>query len=387
MNPSIVLGFQVHHPLRFVEEESHEDDARAFEYMVHNAYVPFIELLLEITRDNPSFRGFCSLSGEHLRHISEQGDKGQELLGYWERLIATGRMQTITEPFMPSIGIWKSERNLFDQVLKHHLHLRKLFQSHNRTLRLFKHYHWEKTANIAGLLGFENILLEGKYTEFGFVPKAPLKTEDQLILQEHAPLDSRHHLHIDHERPKALVMNKSLSQAFWDKFNEGDLGQTAAQDFLHRLSSSHFESFILNIEEFGTHPRRNEAFVFLYEIIKTLIQEGVTFYQPEEWLQIAPHQELNLACLKEPPYQQHPQAPTDNHILQTAYTELVKTLDMLESTSSSPLAWHYLAHDTHQANLYFSEHLMLKEEDDQYNHFEYFLHDMRFIQTKLDKMN
>lgn len=387
MNPSIVLGFQVHHPLRFVEEETEKEDARAFEYMVHTAYVPFIELLLEITRDNPSFRGFCSLSGEHLQHISKQGNVGQELLDYWKRLIATGRMQTITEPFTPSIGIWKSERNLFDQVLKHHLHLRKLFQSHNRTLRLFKHYHWEKTANIAGLMGFQNILLEGKYTEFGFVPPAPLKKEDQIILQEHAPLDARHHLHINHARPKALVMNKSLSQAFWEKFNEGDLGQTVAQDFLHRLSSSRFESFMLDIEEFGTHPRRNEAFVFLYEIIQTLIKEGVTFYQPEEWLQIAPDQELNLACLKQPPHQHIPEAPTDNHILQTAYNELVKTLDMLESTPSTRLAWHYLAHDTHQANLYFSQHLHLKENQEQYLHFEYFLQDLRFIQTKLNKIH
>lgn len=387
MNPSIVLGFQVHHPLRFTEEEDHEDDVRAFEYMVHNTYVPFIELLLEITRDNPSFRGFLSLSGEHLQHIASQEKVGEELLDYWERIIATGRFQTLTEPFTPSIGIWKSERNLFDQVLKHHLHLRKLFQSHNRTLRLFKHYHWEKTANIAGLLGFQNILLEGKYTEFGWVPKTPLKKEDHLILQEHAPLDARHHLHINHTRPKALVMNKSLSKLFWERFNDGDLGQTVAKDFIHRLSSSHFESFMLDIEEFGTHPRRNEAFVFLYEIIQTLIQEGVTFYQPEEWLQVAPEQELNLSCLKQPPYQSIPEAPTGNHILETAYTELVKTIDILDSTSKDRLVWHYLAHDTHQATLYFHEHLELKAEDDRYGHFEYFLHDLRFIQTKLHKIH
>ena len=170
-------------------------------------------------------------------------------------------------------------------------------------------------------------------------------------------------------------------------FHAGDSGQYAAKKLMHRLKSSHFESFMLDIEEFGTHPRAQEAFVFLYEIIKTLTEEGVTFYQPEEWFRVAPHQELNRASLKQPPHQSLPDKPQNNHILQTAYKELVATLDMLETTSENNLAWHYLSHDAHQANDYFKEHLQIKTSDTQYDHFEYFLHDMRYIREVLHKLN
>ena len=387
MNPSIVLGFQVHHPLRFTEEEDFKSNAKAFDHMVHRAYVPFIELLLEAIRDNPSFRAFISLSGEHLHQIRTHKKTGHELEDYWNKLLSTGKIQTITEPFVPSIGIWKSERNLFDQILKHHLYLRENFKVHNRTLRLFKHYKWEKTAHIAGLMGFQNILLEGKYTEFGRIPAAPLEPEDQLIIQEHAPMDYKHHLHINHERPKALVFNKSLSKIFWERFDAGDIGQDVAKEFMHRLTSSRFEAFMLDIEEFGTHPRAQEALVFLYELIDTLTKEGVTFYQPEEWLAIAPEQELNRESLRQPENHIHPPQPTGDHLLETAYKELIQTLDMLDATTPKHLAWHYLAHDTQQTNHYFNEHKDVKEETDQYPHFEDFLKNIQFIQKALEKMS
>lgn len=342
MRPTLCLGFQVHHPLRFTEEG--HDTVTAFEQMAHRAYFPFLNVLYKTLVDIPKFQCFVSISGSFLEHCARSGSVGGELLEMWKRVIDTGRVEVITEPFHYSLSYWNNENALVEQIFEHHKVIREVFGRAPQSVRLLKRNNWEEAATILGCIGFENILLEGTFTEWGWVPETELTPKEKLIIGEHAPLNQEGKIVVSHSPANVIVLSQRFKNALMADFSGGFTGKELAISTMQKAHSGKLESLLLDMEDIGTMPERDQILTEMFHWIDEMEQRGMQFHCPHTLP--LPVQELHPAPLELEDFIINTNVKTHNELQKAAQRELQDTFEVfVEAIEIDSDEAHMLVYD------------------------------------------
>ena len=173
--PSVCLYFKVHQPYRvrrysifdigsqteyFSEPESGErrDNQAILKKVSRKCYDPTNALLLKMLKKHPEFRLSFSLSGVFIDQLEQFAP---ETLDSFKRLVATGRVEILSETFYHSLAFLKSEREFKDQVRLQNRQLRRVFGVKPRLFSNTEAAYNNYIGRVVSDLGYEGLLTEG----------------------------------------------------------------------------------------------------------------------------------------------------------------------------------------------------------------------------------
>jgi alpha-amylase len=171
----IVLYLHVHQPLRireysvfdtavnhdyFNETDTHSDrnNEKVFRKVVEKSYRPMNALLLKLLERHPEFRVSFSITGTFI----EQAEKwAPEVLESFKQLVATGRVDIVSETYYHSLAFFYSEAEFERQVAMHRKKIKELFGIETSVFRNTELSYNDALAAWADNHGFKGILAEG----------------------------------------------------------------------------------------------------------------------------------------------------------------------------------------------------------------------------------
>src|SRR3989339_1222484 len=137
---SVCFYFQVHQPFRikryrifdvgndqeYFSDDSERDtnNARVFHKVARKCYLPANAVLLELLERHPEFKVSFSLSGVFL----EQAEMyAPEVIESFQKLVATGRVEILSETYYHSLSFLHSKNEFRAQVALHRDKVQKIF--------------------------------------------------------------------------------------------------------------------------------------------------------------------------------------------------------------------------------------------------------------------
>ena len=172
--PALCFYFQVHQPMRikkyrfFDIGQDHEyfnDDSEAslnntwiMERVARKSYLPANRVLLELLDRHPEFRCSFSFSGVFLEAIERDFP---EVLASFQALVATGRVEVLSETYYHSLAFLYSRQEFRRQVKQHDALVKRLFGVKPTVFRNTELIYNNELAAEIEHLGFRGILAEG----------------------------------------------------------------------------------------------------------------------------------------------------------------------------------------------------------------------------------
>lgn len=166
---SVCFYFQVHQPFRMRKysifdigkSSNYFDDHKNIEVLrkvARKCYIPANSLMLELLERHPEFRISYSLSGVFL----EQCEKwAPEVIDSFRKLVATGRVEILSETYYHSLAYLFSKEEFREQVMLHRKKVKELFNYEPKVFRNTELIYNNELANYVEGMGFKGIIAEG----------------------------------------------------------------------------------------------------------------------------------------------------------------------------------------------------------------------------------
>ena len=286
----IVLYLHVHQPLRvrkytvfdtaekhnyFDEhDDSDRNNAKIMHKVAEKSYRPMNALLEKLLKTHPEFKVSLSITGTFM----EQAEKWTpDVLESFKRLVATGRVEIVSETYYHSLAFFYSLEEFERQVEMHRSKVRELFGVETSVFRNTELSYNNSLAKWADNYGFKGILAEGWDPILGwrspnFVYK-PVGTENIALLLKNYKLSDdlafrfsnkaweQWPLNADtySEWTNASITDKSIINLFMDyeTFGEHQWHDTGIFEFFERFVSNWLSNpantFYTTSEAIDTH--------------------------------------------------------------------------------------------------------------------------------------
>lgn len=171
----ITLYLQVHQPWRIREysifdtAESHEyfsgDNEQLMQKVADKSYRPMNALLERMLAAHPDFKLSLGISGTFI----EQAEMwAPDVLDSFKRLVATGRVEILSETYHHSLAFFYSRQEFERQVDMHRSKVRELFGVETSVFRNTELAYNDELGKWAEGYGFKGILAEGWDTVLGW---------------------------------------------------------------------------------------------------------------------------------------------------------------------------------------------------------------------------
>lgn len=283
--PSVCFYFQVHQPLRIKKyrffdigndheyfndnSETSLNNKRILERVVRKSYLPANATLLRLLEIHPEFRCSFSFSGVFLEQIQNDFP---EVLESFQRLVATGRVELLSETYYHSLSALYSLKEFVEQVRQHDALITKLFGVRPAVFRNTELiYNNDIAINVASM-GFKGIITEGVDRILGW--RSP------NFLYQPKGVDG----------VKLLLKNYRLSDDIAFRFSEKTWKEhpVTAEKFAYWVNGHHGSGEVMNLfmdyETFGEHQWEDTGiFQFLEALPGTLLQHpNNDFVTPSE---------------------------------------------------------------------------------------------------------
>ena len=251
---SVCFYFQVHQPYRVKKyrffdigqdhnyfndhSETSLNNEKIMERVARKAYLPTNQLLLELLQRHPEFRISFSFSGIYLDQLERAFP---EVLASFQRLVATGRAEVLSETYYHSLSFIYSQNEFKAQVLAHKKKVQKLFGVTPKVFRNTELIYNNELASVVEKMGYAGILAEGADRILGW------RSPNFL----YRPRGSK--------KIKLLLKNYRLSDDIAFRFSEKSWKDhpLTAEKFAHWVSSHNGNGEVINLfmdyETFGEH--------------------------------------------------------------------------------------------------------------------------------------
>lgn len=171
----ITLYLQVHQPWRvrkysiFDTAERHDyfaetdydtdrNNQRVFEKVAEKSYRPMGALLESLLQAHSEFKVSLSMSGTFIEQAEQWGP---DVLDTFKRLVATGRVELLSETYHHSLAFFYSRKEFEQQVEAHRQKIRELFGVEVSVFRNTELAYNDEMARWAEDYGYKGILAEG----------------------------------------------------------------------------------------------------------------------------------------------------------------------------------------------------------------------------------
>jgi alpha-amylase len=171
----LVLYLHVHQPIRirkysvfdtavshdyFNEQDTSSDrnNERVFRKVAEKSYKPMNALLEKLLERHPEFKVSFSITGTFIEQ-AEMWDP--EVLESFKRLVATGRVDIVSETYYHSLAFFYSKPEFERQVAMHRKKIKELFGVETSVFRNTELSYNDELAHWADEHGFKGILAEG----------------------------------------------------------------------------------------------------------------------------------------------------------------------------------------------------------------------------------
>ena len=271
---TICLYFEIHQPLhlkryRFFEigtDHYYYDDyenERSITDIAERSYVPALQTLIQMCKDNPEFRVAFSLSGVGLEQLEFHAPQVIDLL---QEINATGQVEFLSEPYSHGLASLANEESFALEVKRMSKKIKELFGKEPKVFRNSSLIYNDEIGAQVAAMGFKGILTEGAKQVLGW--KSP-----HYIY--HCALDPR---------LKILMRDINLSEDITERFTSHPL---MADQWLDWIASTPEGENIINIfgelVTFGIfHPLSSGILEFLKAIPVLARQRNIGFILPSE---------------------------------------------------------------------------------------------------------
>lgn len=282
----IVLYLHVHQPWRvrqysvfdtakehdyFDEPDVHTDrnNERVLRKVADKSYRPMNNLLEKLLGVHPDFKVSLSITGTFL----EQAEKwAPDVIASFQRLVATGRVEIVSETYYHSLAFFYSRSEFERQVEMHRDKVRELFGVETSVFRNTELAYNDELAQWADSYGFKGILAEGW----------------DPVLQWRSP---NHLYHPTGTKNIGLLLkNYKLSDDLAFRFSnqaweQWPLNATTYQEWSEASTAdSPLLNLFMDYETFGEHQWADTGiFTFFEQFVGNwLSQPGNTFYTASE---------------------------------------------------------------------------------------------------------
>ena len=283
MSRAIVLYLHVHQPYRIRHytvfdtgarhdyfDAAYEDDTsneRILKKVAEKSYLPTNRHLLELLRDNPSFKLSLSITGTVIEQLERWSP---EALQSFKDLAATGRVEILAETYHHSLAFFYSRQEFEIQVNMHRHKIEEVFGQSPKVFRNTELAYNNDLAYWADQAGYKGVLAEGW----------------DPILDWRSPNYVYQPTYTDSIR--LLMKNYKLSDDIAFRFGDSNWAEypLTADKFSHWLSEdpdgTNFNLF-MDYETFGEH-QWHESGIF-----------GFLEHLPKEWLKTEGHSFMTVS--------------------------------------------------------------------------------------------
>ncbi len=274
---SIVLYLHVHQPYRIRHYTAFDAgvnhnyfDARSGERennldilnkVAHKSYLPTNKVLLKLLKKYPEFKISLSISGVVLEQLETWAPK---VLASFQELVATGRVEIVSETYHHSLAFFYSKQEFETQVEMHRAIVKRLFGHEPKSFRNTELAYNNDVAKWADDAGYKVILAEGWDPVLGW--RSP-----NYVYQPSGTSSI-----------KVLLKNYRISDDIAFRFGNHDWPEwpLTADKFSHWLSedenATNFDLF-MDYETFGEHQWEESG---ILDFLTNL---------PKEWLKTEGH--------------------------------------------------------------------------------------------------
>lgn len=283
----ICFYFQVHQPYR-VNEYSVFDigsgkgyfsgpqratNREVFEKVARKCYLPMNALLLEMLRKERGFKVAFSISGVFIEQCLEFGEIGEQVLESFRKLVATKKVELLSETYYHSLSSLYSPEEFRDQVAAHKVLMKKEFGVTPRLFRNTELIYSDDIVSRVREMGFRGMVLEGwdsvlewRSANHVYEPASPSRKPFGLLL-------------------KNYQLSDDIAFRFGNKAWEGY--PLTADKFTHWVCESEGETFnlFMDYETFGEHQWEDTGiFDFMRHLPAACRKAKIGFHTPSEAL-------------------------------------------------------------------------------------------------------
>lgn len=282
----IVLYLHVHQPWRvrdysifdtaeqhdyFDEANPHTDrnNEKVFRKVADKSYRPMNELLEKLLHQHPDFKLALSITGTFIEQAEQWAP---DVLESFQRLVATGRVEIVSETYYHSLAYFYSLEEFERQVRMHREKIYEVFGVETAVFRNTELAYNDSLAKWADEYGFKGILAEGwdnvlEWRSANYVYRPPNTQNVRLLLKNYR-------------------LSDDLAFRFSDKQWHGwPLSADTYTDWLNgSADNGPLVNLFMDYETFGEHQWEDTGiFQFVEQFVaKWLSRDDATFYTPSE---------------------------------------------------------------------------------------------------------
>jgi len=309
---SICFYFQVHQPLRlnnfnYFDINSGkpyftDENKKILKKVADKCYYPTNDTILYLLKHYPEFKCSYSISGVMLDQCELYEPK---LLESFKKLVATKKVELLSETYYHSLAYLYSKNEFLDQILLHRKRIWELFRKRPTVFRNTELIYNNAIAEFARQLGFKTILAEGweKYLHwrspnflYSAQPEEPGMTHKELLLRKRFT---------DQITPRINLLMKNYKLSDDIAFRFGDRKWSGfpltAEKFADWVLKAPGETInlFMDYETFGEHQwKETGIFEFMKMLPKELLKRGIGFRTPSETAsQLKPQAEISIPHL------------------------------------------------------------------------------------------
>ena len=151
----------------FAESDTHTDrnNQQVMQKIADKSYRPMNALLEQLLATHPDFKVSLSISGTFIEQAQEWAP---DVLESFKRLVATGRVEILSETYYHSLAFFYSRKEFENQVEIHRNKIREVFGVETSVFRNTELAYNDELAKWAEDYGFKGVLAEGWDTVLGW---------------------------------------------------------------------------------------------------------------------------------------------------------------------------------------------------------------------------
>ena len=151
----------------FAESDTHTDrnNQQVMQKIADKSYRPMNALLEKLLATHPDFKVSLSISGTFIEQAQEWAP---DVLESFKRLVATGRVEILSETYYHSLAFFYSRKEFENQVEIHRNKIREVFGVETSVFRNTELAYNDELAKWAEDYGFKGVLAEGWDTVLGW---------------------------------------------------------------------------------------------------------------------------------------------------------------------------------------------------------------------------